>query len=303
MPKSSNQKNSFRFRTGIDLGSGVAELDNVQDECFLFTDAYQAISDHENHLCVIVGKAGSGKSAIIRQLLLEKSNNIIRIHPQQLAFHFLRGSELLASLRQTGINMSLFYKLLWRHVFIIEILKHMFPEEVQLPGPFSGILTKLHIKRRNKKRDLAFEYIEKWGHDFFQDTEHRIQEITNTLETDIRAEIKVSGTWPGLFGLSGAADGNRFSGQKIREHREVAQKVVEQIQITHLYELFAWLKEDVLTDDQNPCYIVIDDLDKPWVGAEVEHDLIAALLEEAMEFHQLANVKIVVALRDNILHR
>lgn len=151
MPKSSNQKNSFRFRTGIDLGSGVAELDNVQDECFLFTDAYQAISDHENHLCVIVGKAGSGKSAIIRQLLLEKSNNIIRIHPQQLAFHFLRGSELLASLRQTGINMSLFYKLLWRHVFIIEILKHMFPEEVQLPGPFSGILTKLHIKRRNKK--------------------------------------------------------------------------------------------------------------------------------------------------------
>lgn len=123
------------------------------------------------------------------------------------------------------------------------------------------------------------------------------------METDIRAEIKVSGTWPGLFGLSGAADGNRFSGQKIREHREVAQKVVEQIQITHLYELFAWLKEDVLTDDQNPCYIVIDDLDKPWVGAEVEHDLIAALLEEAMEFHQLANVKIVVALRDNILHR
>ena len=43
-----------------------------------------------------------------------------------LAFRYLGDSDLIKALRESGVNLDYFYKLLWRHVFIVEILKHRF---------------------------------------------------------------------------------------------------------------------------------------------------------------------------------
>ena len=59
----------------------------------------------------------------------------VTIHPEELAFRYLgeRRSDLIKALRQvfvtSGVNLDYFYKLLWRHVFVVEILKHRFPDD------------------------------------------------------------------------------------------------------------------------------------------------------------------------------
>ena len=57
----------------------------------------------------------------------------------------------------------------------------------------------------------------------------------------------------------------------------------------------------MLADRQKPYYIVIDDLDKNWVEHTMSYDLIDNLLDVVGEFARMPNVKVVVALRDNIV--
>lgn len=295
---------SFRFRSDTKIGTGVAENDNLQDDTFLATSAYRGIADTANPVCVLVGKAGAGKSAIIKQIHLDNPANSVTLKPQSLAFHFLDGLELLDALRTTGVNLSLFYKLLWRHVFAVEILKLKYPEDARTGTGFvESIKSKLPFRRNDKKRDAALSYMATWGDDFFKSTEHRIQDVTNTLETKLKGSLNASGGWNQVFGISANAEGSRKISQQVKENRKIAQRVVSAIQVSHLDSVLEFLHDEVLSDRQETCFITIDDLDKPWVDSSLMNDLIAALLQEIFEFREMTGVKIVVALRDNILHR
>src|SRR5688500_8613348 len=122
------KQETFRLRRNLSIGSLTAELDHqLLERCFVETEAYEAVASPENSACIILGRSGSGKSAIIRHIVASGRFRTIDINPQQLALQFLGGSELLRALRDTGVHLDLFYKLVWRHVFVVELIKTIFP--------------------------------------------------------------------------------------------------------------------------------------------------------------------------------
>jgi hypothetical protein len=64
------------------------------------------------------------------------------------------------------------------------------------------------------------------------------------------------------------------------------------------------METDIFTDDQKKYFLLIDDLDKDWVDESIVYELIKALLDTVNDFsHKIKYVKIVIALRENILEK
>lgn len=61
------------------------------------------------------------------------------------------------------------------------------------------------------------------------------------------------------------------------------------------------LDDDILDSPQHYTYVVIDDLDRDWVDEKVKNDLIRCLFRTVAELVRVDNLKILVALRTNIL--
>ena len=58
-----------------------------------------------------------------------------------------------------------------------------------------------------------------------------------------------------------------------------------------------------MTTPKTPCFVLIDDLDKFWVEEPILYELIRGLILEIYDWSRVPNVKIIYALRDNVLHR
>jgi len=64
-----------------------------------------------------------------------------------------------------------------------------------------------------------------------------------------------------------------------------------------------FLNEILLVDRQKKYYIIIDKLDEEWVEDKLRFKLIRGLIENSLEFTRLTNVKVIVALRKDLLDR
>src|SRR4051812_9132915 len=113
----------FRFRKLDKIGVAAAEEDKeTLRECFIETGALDALRELENPARIVVGGTGSGKSALLIRLG-EMEQRVIAVPPESLALSYITNSTILAFLSQLGVKLDIFYKLLWRHVFVVEILK------------------------------------------------------------------------------------------------------------------------------------------------------------------------------------
>jgi len=152
----------------------------------------------------------------------------------------------------------------------------------------------------NKKKRKAIEYLVEWTDSFFENTEYRVKEITEKLERKVSSEVGVD-----FKGLSAKAGDTEDS--SIEQKSDIvnkAQSAVNSIQITELNDLVNLMETDIFTDDQKKYFLLIDDLDKDWVDQSIVYDLIKALIDTVNDFsHRIRHVKVVVALRENILQR
>lgn len=88
-----------------------------------------------------------------------------------------------------------------------------------------------------------------------------------------------------------------------REVVQRAQHVVSSVQIKDLAEVIRLLEEDIFDDPKERYYIVIDRLDENWVDDRIRYKLLRALLEAVRAFQQVSFVKVIVALRVDLLDR
>lgn len=80
-----------------------------------------------------------------------------------------------------------------------------------------------------------------------------------------------------------------------------AQSVVNKIQIKALSDVLRFLSDDVFNDPQVRTYVLIDKLDENWAPGPVRYRLIRALIETLKSFRSLTKVKIIVAMRRDLL--
>lgn len=289
---------TFKFRKGIHFGNIDAENDNFLKTCFLDMGDIELLMETSEPKRIVLGRTGTGKTALIEEIR-RRSSNVIRIDPEALSLQYLSNSTMLEYLRSIGIHLELFYKLLWRHIFAVELIKcHYKLEDDQQQKQFlSSIFSKIGS---NKKKRKAIEYLVDWSESFWEKTEYRVKEITEKLENTVASEVGFD--IKALRG--GASDSSDFSVEKKSEILHKTQTAVNSIQIAELNDLLSLMSTDIFTDPQKSYYLLIDDLDKDWVDQTIVYDLIRALLDVIYDFsHSLKNVKIIVALRENILLR
>lgn len=286
----------FRFRKLDTIGAADAEDDNkfLQD-CFVDTGITNVLRNCDDPRRIILGRTGSGKTAQLFHLK-ETEERVITLQPESLALSYISNSTILAFLSKLDVHLDIFFRLLWRHVFTVELLKFHF--HIETEEDKRNFFSKWMDLFRDKKHQKALEYLEKWGKSFWEETEYRIKEVTTTLEQDVEASVKVA-----VPSISFSAEGlSRLTEEQKREVVERAQRVVNLVQVRELSDIIDTIK-DVLADRQKKYFLIIDRLDEDWIDEALRYRLIRALIETVRDFRKVQNAKIVIALRLDLLER
>lgn len=292
--------NQFLFRQADSIGTVDAADDDFLAECFIDTGAYEALKDLDKPQRLIVGRTGSGKTALLSYLEKQHPEHVIIVQAESLALAHLSNSTILKFLREMGVKIDLFFKLLWRHILTVEILKRRFNVEEGSKKNFLGKLKSLLQSRDSKK---ALEYLESWGgEEFWEKTEIRIKELTKKLEKDVTESVSPEISTK-IFSLKGGIHvAEKFSSEEKAEIINRAQNVVNNVQIRELSKVID-LVDEALNDGDYYYYVLIDRLDENWVEEDIRYHLIRALLETSKDFQRVRRCKIVVSLRQDLLDR
>lgn len=294
-----NQK--FRFKKNQVLGSPDAESDSKFESAFLDVGDLESLVDTADAKCIIIGRTGSGKSALIKQLV-KQEKNVMQIHPEEMSLRFLSNSTILEYFRSIGIKLNFFYKILWKHVFIVELLKLYIGENTEKKENFlKQLLDKLvNSGRAGQAKKAAQDYFDNWSSEFWLHSESRIKELESELGESFTSEIGIDSN----VLKSKASLGATLKEKAVEEIKYKAEKVISDTHAEDLIALMKILQEDVFNNkNQKKFFIVIDDLDKDWASSQIVYDLIGAMVEVIKEFQtKFQGVKIIIALRENLHH-
>ena len=148
----------------------------------------------------------------------------------------------------------------------------------------------------------ALEYLQQWGEGFWVETEYRVREITSKMEKKLESEIGFAIPTGGLdIGASLSGHVNMSEEQKMAVIQR-SQRIVSQAQVKDLSKVRNIL-ERFLSDRQKSYYIIIDRLDENWVEEKLRYRLIMALLDSVKEVSRVSNIKILIAIRHDLLER
>jgi energy-coupling factor transporter ATP-binding protein EcfA2 len=313
MVKSSGQ---FRFAKHDSIGANAAEEDEVfLADCFVDTGDLNILLDFKNPKCIACGRTGSGKSALLETIKRQKTHQIIDVRPESLSFNYIANSTIIRFFIDLGVNLDPFFKLLWRHIIAVEIIRHKFrlktPEAKRnwLQSFFARQQDRAHAQRQ-KRHERAIKYLERFGDKFWEETEYRSKDMATKFENELHNTTTIEGK-AGVpivpVNISVDVEHNRQVIKSLScEERATwvnrGQSVINSVQVQELEDIFS-LIDELLDDGCEQYVILIDRLDDSWVDDSIRFRLIRALIDTAREFRKVENVKIIIALRQDLLER
>ena len=176
------------MRRGISIGATSAQEDeSFLAECFIDTGQAQQITDISSPKCVALGRTGSGKSALLMHLE-QTQEHYASIDPEDLSLGYISNSDILRYFDDLGINLDVFYQLLWRHVLIVELLKlkREFHDQETAKTWLARVYNSFD---KNPKRRAALEYLTRFSASFWLDTEKRVREVVDKIETSLENSV------------------------------------------------------------------------------------------------------------------
>lgn len=289
----------YLIKKSTNIGSPDAETDEMLFDVFVDIDNCEEILDTKSQKSVLIGRTGTGKSAIIKYLKKE-CKKLKEIEPEAMSLRFLSNSTILMYFKELGVNLHLFYKVLWKHVFIVELLKLYFDDDDDARKKYS-FFQNLQAKLKGKgkgdvKKERALQYMEGWTGDFWKKTEYRVK----TLEKNIQSEFASSVGIPIDMLLAKIASREIDQETTTIEAKHKAESIINNSQVEELIDIVRIMKEELFTNHQRKFYIVVDNLDLEWIDDEIRYELIGAMIEVIKEFRQMQGVKIVISLRENL---
>jgi len=286
----------FRFNKSIDIGSPDAESDDILLQVFVENDALTALLNMNSQKSILIGRTGSGKTAILKYLE-ENSEKNIRINPEAMSLRFLSNSTILNHFDSLGVNLNFFYKILWKHIFIIELLKLYFDSPSDKKNKwFDDLIERIKPKKTDRNIEKALNYLKSFKDDFWADTEVRIKEFEDSIAQKYSQSIGIPLEKVNI-GLSAE---NTSSSTIKSEYKHKAESVINETKADEIFDVINIMSKEIFNDKMRKYFIIIDDLDKDWIASERRYDLIGAMIEVIKEFHAFKGVKIVIALRENL---
>lgn len=288
--------NPIKIKRNLSIGDLDAETDNeFLDTCFVDKGYLEDLLDVKNPCSIIVGRTGAGKSALLYKVSTS-IDNYKKIDPNDISVKFLEHSDIIQFMDKLGVNLDLFYKMLWRHILIIELvrLRYKIKNEEENDNFFRGLIERFNKDEIKKK---AISYFREWGDKFWLNTDEQLKQITRKLEDETKANlgVKYSGVDVSLSGAS------KLSDEQKTEITQRASQVVSSLQIKQLNEMLDMLAEYSFKDPQKHYYLLIDQLDEDWADTTTRCKFIRALIEEVKGFRKIRHVKILVALRKDLI--
>lgn len=282
------------------LGGEQAEADHLLERGFYESGLYRAIASRGDSRAFLIGRTGGGKSALLQHLEAENPEHVIRINPENLSLPYITALGAVKYLSDLGINLDPLFIALWKHVLLVEIIRHRY--KVTSPAAKQNFIQTLMEKiKRDPSKKQALEYLDDFEGKFWCETDQRVKDIITKFEQEIDREAKASFGVAHVASLTGGMDSSRSVSTEIKTTQgERFQRIVNETQLARLNKMMDVLDEDVLDSVQNYTYIVIDDLDRDWVDEKVANDLIRCLFRAVLDLKRIQNLKILVALRTNI---
>jgi hypothetical protein len=288
--------NQIVIKKGLKIGQLDAEADkDLLDVCFVDNGQLDELVDVSQPSSIIVGRTGAGKSALLHKISKSVEYSAI-LDPHAISIQFIENSNIIQFFNQLGVKLDLFYKLLWRHILIVELLKVRY--ELRSEVENSNLINRLlEAVKRDEVKQRAVAYFREWGDKFWLETSEHLQEITKKLTQDLKVGLGAK-----YKGIEVSGSGAKLLSNEIKtEVKSLATQVVSSIQVQRLTEMFNLLSEFSFNDRQKRFYILIDKLDEDWASTDTRCRLIRALIEETKSFRNIPQVKIITALRADLL--
>lgn len=94
----------FRLRRHASVGAAAAEEDaHFLQHCFVDTGDLEILRDCENPKRIVVGRTGSGKTALLKRLQ-ETEEHVIEVSPVSLSLEHISNSQVLQFFTEVGVN-------------------------------------------------------------------------------------------------------------------------------------------------------------------------------------------------------
>lgn len=298
-----NQKGNvlpkFKFQKHVDIGAPDAETDDILMDAFVENDVLKSLLSTNNQKSIIIGRTGSGKSAILKYIE-NTQDKVYRIKPEAMSLRYLSNSTILNYFNSLDVNLTFFYKVLWKHVFIVELLKLYFGENSSRKQNFFDTITdkiKTKFGKTNPRKEKAIGYLKNWSNDFWASTEHRIKELEKMIQSKFTTETGIK-----VFDfLDLKANKEDAQAQKtLTEVKHKAERIINESQAEEIFEIINIMEEELFTDPQKKYFVIIDDLDKEWIPSDIRYDMIGSMIEVIKEFQLMKGAKIIISLRDNL---
>ena len=293
--------NPYIIRPGQSIGFLDAESDRtLLDQAYYDKEDLQIIKDVTNPRCILVGRTGSGKTAFLSTVENSPNFKVFRIEPEHMSLRYLSNSDIIQYFEKLNIKLDLIYKTLWKHVFVVEFLRMYCGTDT---SKRDNIIDRIFNSDRIKAKKIAQEYLEKWKNSFWENSETKIKEIESNLRTSLGKKFNFNPEFSSMKLGELANEHEKETSETIR--REIynkSQSIVNETQISDLSSVIDTIKTEIFDSRQAKYFIIIDDLDKEWVDKRLVYDLIRTMIEAINDLNRIDGIKIVVALRENLLN-
>ena len=277
----------------LNIGAAAAENDRYLSTCFVRTMDFETMVDTDDRRCILVGRTGIGKSALI-SYLRSQQENVIDISPGEMSLFHVCNSDILKFCEGAGAGLDMFYALLWRNVIVTEVLKYKYASKSG-----KGLLDRLTriATPKDANAEVARSHIVELESMFSDEDGFRVQEFTKKWEAELEGGF---GNIPGVsLNAKGAV---RLSEEQRGEVVRHSEKVVGQIHMRTMGKVIEWMANDVFADNKQHYYVTIDRLDEGWFPNDtLRLSLIRALIESVKAFGKIQSLKIIIALRTDLL--
>lgn len=281
------------LRPGVHIGEPAAEDDeNFLRECFVDLPIVDQLRDIDSSKCVLLGRTGAGKTAILNHIE-GASDNSIRIDPKDVSFDYIANSSIISFLINEGCDLSILFQLLWRHI--------LFTKSIQCYFETQPLLEKA-MQRVFDSNNPAKKYYEKYADRFWLEHDEVLREISDGFERSVAGEIKAALGSDFAKLEAGSSASLSLTGSQRKEIIARTKKAVSDLQIRELARAIEALNT-LMENRQKRYYVLIDDLDLDWADNNFKYSLIRALIDATKSFRKVRNVKVLAALRSDLYER
>jgi hypothetical protein len=290
--------NPVILQPGMIIGANAAEMDDeFLLKCFVHYPPVDLCMNVASRGMVVDGRTGSGKTAILK-FIHSRSEHSVEIDPSEMAMSYVSNSDALNFLHAIGADLDLLFQALWKHVLCIEFIRLKF--SVTNETTSLSVFERLKMRfSKDARKTRAIKYLKDWEGKFWITMDQNIKELTERVENAVKAELGVEIE---KFKAGGQYE-KRLSSDKKSEFVARVRKIISSDQLAELSGVIEMLSESEAGEDMKHFFILIDKLDEHWVEVSIRFKLIRSLIESLKSFRRISNLKILVALRSDVLER